>query len=335
MPPRLVRILYVGMRWEYGEPHLGESFEETNFKSSLIGMGCTVEHFDFMERARAVGVKKMRQELVSVARNGEFDLVFFFLFTDQIDVATITAVGSAANAPTINWFADDHWRFQDFTSKIGHAFDLCITTDEDSLIAYELAGISNVLLSQWACNKYLYRPVTSGQEYEVTFIGQPHGNRREVVERLKQRGIHVTCWGNGWENGRLSTADMISVFSRSAITLNLSNSSRPTLTQKAQHRLTHRGKRARPPLIKGRTFEIPGCGGFQLCDSVPHLGRYFEPMKEIGVVESEIDLAEQIRCWLDNPIERQRIANAGLARIDAEHTYDHRFAVIFDRLGIS
>jgi spore maturation protein CgeB len=91
----------------------------------------------------------------------------------------------------------------------------------------------------------------------------------------------------------------------------------------------------RPPQIKGRTFEIPGCGGFQLTEYVPHLERYFELEREVSVYRTTEDLIERIAYWINNPEERRDVAAAGYRRVMAEHTYDHRFASIFASMGLS
>src|SRR4051812_34585534 len=119
-----MRILYVAMAHDYGNPERGASFEETNFRSALEGMGHDVVPFDFMERARVEGKEQMRAELVAAAADAGHDVAFFCIFTDQLDTATIEAVRHAGRAPTVNWFTDDHWRFDDFTRQMAPAFDL-------------------------------------------------------------------------------------------------------------------------------------------------------------------------------------------------------------------
>ncbi|MEA2450247.1 MAG: hypothetical protein QOG63_2179, partial [Thermoleophilaceae bacterium] len=88
-----MRILYVAMEHDYGKPERGPSFEQTNFRSALEGMGHELVAFDFMERARVVGKQAMRRELVAAAAEARADVAFFCLFTDEIDTATIAAVG--------------------------------------------------------------------------------------------------------------------------------------------------------------------------------------------------------------------------------------------------
>jgi spore maturation protein CgeB len=330
-----MHILYIAMRHEYGDPRRGLSFEESNFRSSLEGMGHTLTTFDFMERIRAVGVERMRAELLATAAQARPDVGFFFLFTDQLDTATIEGVAREGRCPVVNWFADDHWRFEDFTRHMAPAFDLAVTTDEDSLSKYaSLPGV-RVHLSQWACNRYAYGPVTDELRHEVTFVGQPHGDRRQTVAALAHGGCPVECWGFGWPAGPIEHAAMVEVFASSRVNLNLSNSSElPGIRARLRRALGLGAPAPRPPQIKGRNFEVPGCGGFLLTERVPHLERYFELGEEVAVFDGTDDLLEQIRYWLEHEQHRSRVAQAGYRRVMSEHTYDHRFAAIFAELGL-
>jgi spore maturation protein CgeB len=330
-----VRILYVAMRHEYGDPSRGLSFEETNFRSSLTGMGHDVVAFDFMEHAARAGVPAMRAELVAAAGETRPDLAFFFLFTDQLDTATVEAVARAGQCPTINWFADDHWRFESFTRHMAPAFDLAVTTDPDALPKYAALEGVRVHLSQWACNRYAYGKVTSMIEHDVTFVGQPHGDRRQVAARLGKEGLPLECWGFGWPSGPIGHDEMVRVFASSRINLNLSNSSEVAGVKARLRRLARLNPPApRPPQIKGRNFEVPGCGGFLLSERVPHLERYFELDREVAVYDGVDDLVSKISHWLEHDEDRQSVADAGYRRVLAEHTYDHRFAEIFALLGL-
>jgi spore maturation protein CgeB len=331
-----MRILYVGMRHEYGDPSRGLSFEEMNFRSSLAGMGHELTVFDFMGVLAEVGVANMREQLIALAAETRPELAFFFLFTDQLDNATIEAVAREGGCPTVNWFADDHWRFEGFTRRLAPAFDLCITTDADSLPKYAQLANVRVLLSQWACNRYVYRRTTEEIKHEVTFVGQPHGDRRETITKLERAGHPVECWGFGWPAGPIDHEQMVDVFSSSRVNLNLSNSSERFDLKGAVRRLLRRNApRVRPAQIKGRNFEVPGCGGFLLTERVPHLERYFELDSEVAVYDDVEDLLEKLPRWLEDEERRRAVAEAGYRRILAEHTYDHRFAAIFVELGLS
>src|SRR5207249_4695574 len=138
--------------------------------------------------------------------------------------------------------------------------------------------------------------------------------------------------------GRLEHDDMVRVFGSSRINLNLSNAFPPDLRPRTRLRRLARGEKtppARRSQIKGRTFEVPGSGGVLLTDDVPHLERYLEPDRDVGVFDSTDDLVEKVDWWLRHPEERAAVADAGYRRVLAEHTYDHRFAQIFEAAGLN
>jgi spore maturation protein CgeB len=333
-----MRILYVAMADDYGDPARGLSFEETNFRSALEGMGHDVVPFDFITTEREVGREEMNARLGAVAEETKPDASLFFLFKDEIAPATIQAVGKAGG-PTINWFADDQWRFDSFTRHFASSFDVCVTTDHDSVARYHDIGVQRVVLSQWACNRYAYRRVTTELEHEVTFVGQSYGSRPKVAERLREAGHKVECWGFGWPEGRLEHGQMVRVFSSSAVNLNLSNAWKPEYSLRMRAGAVARGikldTRPRRDQIKGRNFEVPGCGGFLLTQQVPHLEEYFVPGKEIGVFRDEDELVRQVGYWQTNPEERAAVAEAGYRRVLAQHTYNHRFEEIFRAAGVA
>jgi spore maturation protein CgeB len=156
----------------------------------------------------------------------------------------------------------------------------------------------------------------------ASFVGQPHGNRRSVVRYLERNGIEVATYGNGWPNGRISQEEMIRIFNISKINLNLSNSSwnLRTIFRNQQQ-------------IKGRNFEIPGCGGFILTNYVEGIERYFVLDKEIVCFSDRRDLLEKVRYYLAHDEERSRIAQAGYERTLRDHTYEIRFRELFTQMG--
>jgi spore maturation protein CgeB len=326
------------MAHDYGDPSRGPSFEDANFRTALEGMGHELVPFDFKAREGDVGRDRMNAELRALAEETSADVSFFFLFGDEIPPATVEAVGRVSG-PTISWFADDHWRFDSFSSRYARSFDVCVTTDHESEEKYRSAGASKVVLSQWACNRYVYKRVATELEHGVTFVGQRYGRRPDIVGRIRDAGYDVECWGHGWPAGRLDQSEMIRVFSSSAINLNLSNAWQPEYTLRARLGAVVRridlDTRPRRDQIKGRNFEVPGCGGFLLTQRVPHLEDYFVEGEEIGVFDNEDDLIPQIRYWLEHPEERAAVAEAGYRRVLAEHTYDDRFEEIFRVAGLA
>jgi spore maturation protein CgeB len=343
-----VRILYLAMKYDYGDPARGLGFEHYNFYDSLHNMGHELIYFDFMTLYQRLGKQAMNRRLLDVARSEKPDVCFSVLFTDQFEPDAISKLSETC--PTVNWFCDDHWRFESYSKYWAPRFTWVVTTARSAPPKYEAMGCHQVIKSQWACNHFLYRKLDLPLSHDVTFVGQPHGNRRAILDALRAAGLGVKVWGMGWTEGRLSQDEMIRVFNQSRINLNLSNASVlkaatiPSPAHRIRRRLfgdAHTGDRERHPpavtdpndQIKGRNFEVPGCGGFMLTGTADDLTNCYELDQEIVVFESFEDLVGKIRYYLAHEAERATIAETGYKRTLAEHTYVHRFTDVFERMG--
>ncbi len=362
-----MKILYVALKFDYGEVERGLSFEHHNFYESLHLMGHDILYFDFMGLMKKQSRDWMNRRLLEVVKSEKPDLMFTVLFKDEIDKAVIEKISRETDTTTVNWFCDDHWRFENFSRFFAPSFNWIVTTAQSSVPKYEQLGYPNVIKSQWACNHNSYRRLDLTPKYDVTFIGQPHGNRRQLIEMLREAGVDVHVWGRGWDSGRLSQEEMIEIFNNSRINLNLSNSSvasEEPSSQKSIRQISRaldrlplggpikRGlKRIRSATtqapealepdaityhdqIKGRSFEIPGCGGFILSGLADNLEDYYELDKEVVCFANARELIDQVRHYLDAEDERVAIAKAGYERTLNEHTYAHRFADIFKRIEL-
>jgi spore maturation protein CgeB len=366
-------ILYCGMKYDYGRPEQSLSFEHHNFYDSLVNMGHDMLYFDFMTLLQQHGKGWMNQRLLEVARSEKPALMFTILFTDEVEKKTVRAISESGETTTLNWFCDDHWRFDSYSRDWAPCFNWIVTTAASALQKYHGLGYNNVIKSQWACNHFLYRKLDLPLEHDVTFVGQPHGTRRAVIESIRQAGIDVRVWGNGWELGRITQEEMLRVFNQSRINLNLSNASVAStgLLAKAKGSISataSRALRAMPggsfarragksllsagsarvgardncadtaPMsdqIKGRNFEVPGCGGFLLTGRADNLEEYYRRDEEVACFDSTADLVEQIRFYLANEEQRNAVAVAGYQRTLEEHTYAHRFSDIFKTMGLA
>ena len=86
--------------------------------------------------------------------------------------------------------------------------------------------------------------------------------------------------------------------------------------------------------IKGRNFEIPGCGSFCLTEYADDLESYYEIGEEIECFSTVKEAPEKIRYYLSHEEAREAIAKAGYERTLREHTYEKRFQEIFHRMGL-
>lgn len=337
-----MKILYAGMKYDYGIPERGFSFEHYNFYETLSRMGHTIEYFDFMSVYNNYGSHKMTQMLFERVRDFKPDLLFTFLFTDQFNGELLSKIKDETSTITFNWFADDHWRFDSFTKQWAHCFSFVSTTDVHALEKYRSIGYKNALLTQWGVNHFLYTKGNLPAIHDVSFVGQAHGERKKVLGRLKRMGIDVVIKGSHWNvrrwheyarklrllkesalqsiinETRITQESMISLFQRSRINLNLTASSQ----------VNYRNQ------IKGRNFEIPGCGGFQLTEYAERIEDYFVMDKELICFTSTDEMIEKINYYLHHEKERSEIALSGYQRTIQDHTYEKRFNALFQQMGL-
>lgn len=350
-----MRILYVAMKYNYGIPPQGYSFEHENFYSTLSNMGHEILYFDFMSVYQEFGRERMNDRLWEVTITEKPDVLFCFLFGEEIDRQVMRRITEKTGTLTLNWFADDHWRFDNFSRFWAPCFHWVITTSARAMLKYQAAGIHNVIKSQWACNHHAYRNLDLPLQYDVTFVGMAHGVRRQVIYTLQNAGIQVHAWGAGWDNGRVEQTKMVRIFNQSRINLNFSSPSAhgqrlESVIRIVEKRWSKLGQlfrqalgllydplRAVHPLaqIKGRNFEIPGCGGFLLTDLAENLADYYLIGKEIACFTSLKHLIQQVRYYLSHEQERQEIAHAGYLRTIREHTYQKRLLEIFRQAGLN
>jgi len=319
--PKKLRILYLGMEYDYGEKNRGLSFEHDNFYPALMQYpkAETTMHFDFVDIGQNIGIPRMSNNLYDAVQKFCPDVLFSIFFDENHDPLKeiISKISKTTPTKTINWFCDSHYRYPNFDSKWAPFLDHCVTTSTLAMEWYKRDGFGNkVIKSQWGFSpKYKHMPWME-KDIPVSFVGQPHGDRRQVIDRLRVHGIPVQVYGTGWGK-RLSFDEMIQMFNRSKINLNLNN-----------------GCDARAKQIKGRNFEVPGCGGFLLTGSAENLSDYYLFNKEIGVYGSESDMIEKIRYYLEHNEEREQIAKAGMARTMSDHTYEKRFDHIFQQANL-
>jgi len=72
-----------------------------------------------------------------------------------------------------------------------------------------------------------------------------------------------------------------------------------------------------------RTFKIIASGGFEICDNVKALRKYFDET-ELVIAENTQDWFDKIDYYLKNPEERTSIIEAGRKKVLSEHTYENR-----------
>lgn len=322
-------IMYIGSQYEYSKKENGESLNKKAFYSSFIELGYKLKPIWYDDDH-----EDLQHEIINTADELKPDLIFCILQENQIEASTLERLKKNKHY-VVNWFGDDQWRFEDFTSKYANYFDVCITTDKFSLDKYHKSGQKNIIRSQWASLKSDIEYTNIQYKYDVSFIGGANSFRRWFVKELAKRDVCVHCFGSGWDNGRVSYEEMEEIFAKSKINLNISNSTqydiRYLLSNPRNIITTLRAKKNKSQ-TKARIFEIPAQGGFELTEYVPSLEDYFDIGKEISCYK-DIDEAELlIKYFLKHDSEREEIKIAGVNRARQDHIFTNRIQLFMQEL---
>ena len=310
-------ILYVGIKYDYGNKYWGLSYEHYNFYHALLNMDYSLIYFDYDRIKQEYGIEKMSKMLREAVYYYQPDILFYFNFHDWIEHSVWREISDELPIKTIIWLADDEWRYEE-TRPVWELFNLVVSTDRKGYERRKQEGFSNVLLSQWGCNHFLYKNLNLPKIYDVSFVGQCYGERENFVNILRRKGINITTFGHGWENSsRVSQADLIRIFNQSKISLNISFAS----------------KGDKILAIKGRDFEAPGCGSLLLTKDTKEIAEYFVPGEEIITYKDANDAADKIKFYLANEDEREKTAKNGYERVMREHTIERRLLDVFESSG--
>ena len=316
------------MKYDYGEETRGYSFEYFNVYLPLCDVYGkeNILLFDYFGEFKKNGKNAMNNKLLETIAAEKPDIsIFCILWENQFDENVVSSLRNYTR--TVIYFFDDPWR-QRFVRHWIKYFDFFTTPDYYMLKQYELEEIKNVIYSPFGYNSSIYKKLNLDKIYDVSFVGGYSPLRKWVIRLLEKEGIKVNVFGRGWgKKGKwISQEEMIDVFNRSKINLNLSNAiyndarfliwSLHSLENVKQVLLLKKHKEQ----VKGRHYEINACGGFQLSYYIPGLNMVYEIDKEIAVYESIENIAPIVKFFLEAEGLRNTIAENGYKRSVKEHS---------------
>ena len=328
-----MKILYVAMKYDYGQKDQGYSIEHLSFYRTLKQMGHHIIYFDFLDLFHQYGKDHMNSLLLAKVKKTHPDFLFLFPFQDQIDWQIIKNISQHTNTLTFAWFDNCVWRYHDFYSHIATSFNIVGTTQSSYVPLYKKLGVEQVIHVQWGINPHLHRPYYLKPKYQTSFIGRPHGTRKVRLSRLRKLGMHLNLWGPGTPNGKVNDCQMVKIFNQSKINLNLTESSHQGL--KIISQLRHKGWLSPLTQMKARIFEIPGSGAFMLSQYTPDIEIYYRSGQEIETFTSMEEAVAKNQYYLNHDTLRQKIARRGYDRTIKYYTYKHRFQHIFKVAGLA
>lgn len=319
------------MRYDYGDPKRGYSYEYYNYLTTFKKLGHQVIPFDYLALYNKIGRDKMNDLLLKTVKDLKPDLLFCSLFEEQLKKEVFAEI-SKSKTTTFTWFYDDSWRFNKFCRQWTPVFNWIGTTEKYMVKKYHEIGYQNALFLPFGINPSVYKKYKLPKVYDVTFVGGSHGFRDQYYQKLKSEKIKTKFFGPYWNN-RLFYKNMVRLFSQSKINLNFTETSyQGNLPLWYLRRFNLIG---RIHQHKARIFEIPGSGGFELSGWTEGIENLYVPGKEIELFKSSDELVEKCRFYLKNSKKREAIAQAGFKRTLEEHTYEKRFKYLFKSIGLA
>lgn len=197
---------------------------------------------------------------------------------------------------TFNWFCDDTWRFDTFSSKVCWLFSYCSTPEPSCMEKFREIGYDNILLGAWHANSQYY-PSTEypDKDIDLSFVGGINEERKKFFDKS---GVSVTL-AQG-----LDVEELFKFYCRSKIGINLSVNANDD-QKKTQ--------------MKQRIFELAAANCVVLTEYHEGIEDFFEVGKEVVAFEGVRDFEEKIKHLRSNPIEAQEIADAGRRRFLRDH----------------
>jgi spore maturation protein CgeB len=248
-----------------------------------------------------------------------------------LDARALEALGRTGAIRAL-WFVEDFRRFT-YWREVAAQYDHVFTIQTDECMA-AIGNLTDARIAYLPCafDPDEHRPleVTAAQRQafgsDVSFVGAGYRNRRQAFRRLLDLDFRV--WGSDWggaselervlqrDSARISTEDAVRIFNASKVNLNLHSST------------YHDDVDPRGDFVNPRTFELAGCGAFQLVDHRQLLPDLLVPGREVVVSRSAAEMREQAAHFLARPEERRAITERARARALAEHTYAHRMQTL-------
>ena len=81
-------------------------------------------------------------------------------------------------------------------------------------------------------------------------------------------------------------------------------------------------------IVNQRTFKIPACGGFQICDYVPAIAKYFDKTEIVMAKIDAEEWVEKVQYFMRQEDARRDIQERGIKRAQADHMYTNRVELV-------
>lgn len=276
-----------------------------------------------IEDARKLNGENILHELDLLLLENQIDLVIGQMWNYIVPFNVLNIIKSKG-IKIINIAMDDRHSFH--LNKLndgsdGGTFGLIDSVDLFATAAPECVKFYNFyekpsIFFPEASSDSVFYPIKCVKDLDIVFIGSNYGYRKTIIDFLISNGLSVHCFGKGWKNGMVSIEESNYIFSRAKIILGIGG-------------ILHcRDFSA----LKLRDFDAPMSGSFYLTQFNPDLEIFYSIGDDIDIWFDLNDLYKKCIYYLNNEIEREKIALNGLITSKSNNTWEKRLNYLFNEI---
>lgn len=226
------------------------------------------------------------------------DVIIFF----KGEMISTKILSDLSNNRSIYLFYPDTFKFKALLRNRLHYFSAIYTASNNKKLYYNL-GAKKVVTVPWACDPEFHKKIEIEKKYNMSFIGTGYPERRIIIRNLKEINVFGDFWFGFGKRSHppVYGNEFVKTINQTRINLNL------------QAKMS---VQADGPTM--RTFEVAGCGGFQISDYMPSILNYFPMMPTFRDAE---ELRELVYYYLDNYNEALDIAEKTMEKCRSNYKY--------------
>jgi spore maturation protein CgeB len=279
----------------------------------------------------------------TIAREGDVDAVMVFTVPMAHFRGIPTALRERFDVPVVYYDGDlpmslpeyggtDTSGFNYYVGADPGEYDLVVGNSEGALDRLRELGARRAEAVHWAADPELFRPREAAKDMDVFFYGHSDKFRREWMHALvgePSRALPDADFALGGYDYRadVGRARMVGRIPFNAFPHAIS-SARINLN------VTRRAHAEVFASSTCRLFELAACGAAIVSNPLAGIERWFDPGRELRVVEGTEDAIAAYTELLADPAQAEELGRRARERVLDEHTYGHRARQLLALVGL-
>jgi spore maturation protein CgeB len=328
-----MKILCCFSKYIYGDIDKGYSYEYLNYFLALKKIYPDTEIFDTSIIFNNLNNNNITDEITTTVRNLKPKITFFSLYKYEYDPIKIKNLQKYTS--TIAIFMDDIWRLK-HSYYWAKYFSYVTTTDIYGVERFRSKNLNNAFFFPFGVNSEIYfHSPNIKKKYDISFIGSWHPHREWILNKLIQKGYNVYIAGSNWDKSVISFKEMINIFNKSNINLNLSNSAQWNVNYFFSSLNSFKNSIFTPKKreqLKARNFEIGSTKNFVISYFFKQHKYFFKPNHELVEFRNINELDYFCKFYLNNPDIRDKISNNLQSKIYKNFKYENLLKNLINKI---